>query len=158
LAQQVATADVVGQVPFSTLFRGADLPGESGVTTTPGASFPYVGSTSIEEGRSTELLAVKRSDCSTVHVDFATGAEIASEQEAKEFGGSTATVSIVQQTREAVSVTSPTATVGSGATEVIPGQSWGITATAKTGLGRNYGFTLYFNGYAICDSAEPLGA
>lgn len=161
LAAQVATAHVYGQVPFSTLFRNGEYP--SGVYTTPTGSFPYVGSGpgSLEHMGNTEdgevpstMFSVAHNRCSTVHLTFVLGGT--------GFLGKspafTGTVSLVQQTREAVSASVPFNQTGSIDTELIPGQTWSVIAS-YVGHDEEWVIftpTLYFNGYAVCDSAEPF--
>lgn len=144
LAQKVAGTAVFGEVPFSTLLSAPREP----VFATPSTSFPYVMET---WGASQPALSVEHNHCLSVHIAF-----VASYYEAEEsyHAQGTATVTVVQESREPKGASAPFEAVGSLDAELVPGQSWAMNTVAQRspeGAGH-----LYLNGYAICDSTEPF--
>ncbi|MBS1860416.1 MAG: hypothetical protein JSS68_01750 [Actinobacteria bacterium] len=136
LAKQVAGVAVFGEVPFSTLFGM----GGGGVLTTATASFPYVSSISGDTP-----FTVSHNHCSFVHLAFVGNAWLSQGQT----GLITATV--VQESREPVSASAPLKEIGELDAELVPGQTWAIKAS---GDAEELGIDI--NGYAVCDSTEPL--
>jgi hypothetical protein len=164
LAEQVATIAVFGQVPLSVLFRhsnslpGATSPGaslDSGVYATSATSFPYVGNAAIgEDPPTTTIFSVQHNHCVAVHIDFVLG-ETPGEgysYPASVYG----IVSLVQQSRDPVASEVPLNGLGSVSAELIPGQTWSLLTTNADRNGIPAGPTVYFNGYATCDSTESL--
>jgi hypothetical protein len=141
LAQQALNIRVFGEVPFSTLLRGVS-PG-AGVYATSTTSFPYV--TLYEPSRS--AFSVRRNPCVAVHVAFVPGG----------FGypnGSniSGTVTVVQESRDAVSASASYNSIGSLDAELVPGQSWSVNVSWQG----EHEPLIYINGYAVCDSRESF--
>jgi len=160
VAQQVATASVFGQVPFSTLLRNSYLDGghlENGSYATSTTSFPYVGyAYPGEEGRQSTLVSDNHNHCSAVHVGFVLG-----ESPGEGYIHPNlvfATTSLVQQSRDPVATEVPLNGLGSLDAELIPGQTWSLVAASTNREAHENTGSIYFNGYAICDSAEPFGS
>lgn len=143
LAQQVAGIGVFGQVPFSTLFQGSEH--DQGVFAGPSYSFPYVG---VWEDGGTPAFTVQRNHCVSVHIAFVT-----------HLGSSYGTpgigiVTLVQESRDPISGSSPFDAIGSLDASVIPGQSWAVNISAQQE--KEGEDNTYLNGYALCDSTEPF--
>jgi hypothetical protein len=138
LAKQAVGIGVFGQVPLSTLL-GAST--QTGVYATPQFSFPYVDKGG--GGESHNLFKVTDNNCLSVHVAFVT--------EQHDISAVT-TVTLVQESREAVSASATGEAIGSLDAELVPSQSWAITLT----LTPNLLDEVYFNGYAVCDSTESF--
>jgi hypothetical protein len=136
LAQQVVGIGVFGQVPFSTLFMDP----LKGTYATPGNSFPYVGE---EYAEGEPAFSVEHNHCLSVHIGFVPG--IHNE-------GGTGTLTLVQESRDPVSVSTAYDTIGSLDAELTPGQSWAVNVSYKEGDAP----TTYYNGYAVCNSTEAI--
>jgi hypothetical protein len=143
LAKDAAGIGVFGQVPFSTLFNTDE---HEHVYTAPQFSFPYVvgwNSLDAEAGGGSTVFKVDRNACMSAHIAFVA----ASRETAK----GTGTLTLVQESRDAVSATVAFNTIGSLDAELTPGQSWAVTVDLSTSIG-----DAYLNGSAVCDSAEPF--
>jgi hypothetical protein len=158
LAQQVAGIGVFGQVPFSTLFRGGYLPGgdlESGVYATPSSSFPYVGGAYVgDRGRPNTVFSVSHNRCSAVHIGFVLGE---TPGEGYSYPDSIySVITLVQQSRDSVTSEVPLNGIGTVDAELVPGQTWSMLAVENNRDGKLGSPTVYFNGYAVCDSTESF--
>jgi hypothetical protein len=158
LAQQVVGIGVFGQVPFSALLRDGYLTTghlESGVYATSSSSFPYVGGAYVgDRGRPNTVFSVNHNRCSAVHVGFVLG-ETPGEgysYPASIYG----VVSLVQQSRDPVASEVPLNGIGSVDAELVPGQTWSLLVEENNRDGKLGSPTVYFNGYAICDSTESF--
>ena len=138
LAQQVSGIAVFGQVPFSTLF----IDGGSGTYATPTNSFPWVAEWSADAA---PAFAVKDNHCLSVHIGFVPG---------QHNGPGTATLTVVQESRDPVSATVPYDAIGSVDAQLTPGQSWAVNISYETSTAANWEPETYVNGYAVCDSTE----
>jgi hypothetical protein len=144
LTSEGAGIGVFGKVPFSTLFNSDE---HEHVYTGPGFSFPYVAgwnSLNAEADGNTTVFKVDHSNCLWAHIDFVSSTR----------GTGTGTLTLVQESREAVSATAPFDTIGSLDAELTPGQSWAATIEYKSSDQREV--NVYVNGYAVCDSTEPF--
>lgn len=158
LAQQAAGVGVFGSVPFSMLLRDGYLTTghlESGVYATKSSSFPYVGGAYVgDHGRPNTVFSVSHNNCSTVHVGFVLG-ETPGEgysYPSSVFG----VISLVQQSRDPVAAEVPLDGIGSVDAELVLGQTWSLLVEENDRDGIPAGPTVYFNGYAICDSTESF--
>lgn len=160
LAQQVAGVGIFGQVPFSVLFSDG-LPGtefgkaENGVYATSSTSFPYIGGVWVgDHGRPNTVFSISRNHCTAVHIGFVLGE---TPGEGYSHPGSVfGVVSLVQQSRDPVTAEVPLNGIGSVDAELVPGQTWSLLAEEHDRDGVKAGPTVYFNGYAICDSTEAV--
>jgi hypothetical protein len=152
LAQQVASVSVFGQVPFSVLFRESS---NGGVYATPSTSFPYVRYALLGTEESFTAFSVSKNHCSAVHIGFVPGEYVWSTVEMPRYTASTGTITVTQQSRDPVSSTVPFNGTGSVDVELVPGQTWSVLASDH---GEANFLHIYYNGYAICDSAEPFGS
>jgi hypothetical protein len=141
LTQQQKRLYVFGRVPFSALFRQS-----GGIYTMPTQSFEW--RLKGDAGQEYEtFITVRRSPCRSVHVDFVghlleTGPD------------ETVTATIAQESRDAVSATAQTGTVGAVDATVVPGQSWSLNMTYN---GTRWdSIPTYVNGSASCFSAKDL--
>ncbi|MGA7966746.1 MAG: YncE family protein [Gammaproteobacteria bacterium] len=160
LAQRVTGVGVFGQVPFSVLFSNG-LPGttfghqENGVYATSSTSFPYIGGVwAGDRGTPNTAFSIRSNPCVSVHIAFVLG-ETPGEgytYPADVF----AVVSLVQQTRDPVATEVPLNGTGSIDAELVPGQTWSLLAVENDRNGVEAGPTVYFNGYAVCDSTGSL--
>ncbi|HET7060197.1 MAG TPA: hypothetical protein VFH99_02680 [Candidatus Saccharimonadales bacterium] len=158
LAQKVLGIDAFGQVPFSVLLRNGYLTTghlENGVYATPSSSFPYVGGAYVgDHGRPNTVFSVNHNRCSAVHVGFVLG-ETPGEgysYPASIYG----VVTLVQQSRDPVASEVPFNGIGSVDAELVPGQTWSLLVEENNREGKLGSPTVYFNGYAICDSTESF--
>jgi hypothetical protein len=140
LAQQAAGTAVFGPVPFSTLFHN----GGSGAYATPTSSFPYVA---VYSADAVPAFTVKDNNCLSVHIGFVPG---------QHRGPGTGTLTLVQEARDPVSATVAYDAIGSIDAELTPGQTWGVNITYETSTPANWEPETYVNGYAVCNSAEPI--
>lgn len=140
LAQQVRSLAVFGPVPFSTLFN--DHQDKSHVT--PQFTFPYV---LWYYGDETPLFNVDRNNCLSVHIDF-----VALEYKNPSAPG-TAILTLVQESREAISASAAYSTLGALDAPLTPGQSWAVNASHVSSGPSPKG---YINGFAVCNSREPF--
>jgi hypothetical protein len=148
LARQVIIINVYGPVPFSTLF--GDYGEGPGVYTTPSASFPYVYWFGAGQPNSPSTgFSVKNNHCLSVHVAFVPAYPGPAAGNRSTITG---TVAVVQESRDPVSASAPYDGLGSVDAELVPGQSWAITAS-YTG---DFEPRIYLNGYAVCNSREPF--
>jgi hypothetical protein len=158
LAQQVAGIGVFGQVPLSTLFRGGYLPNgdlESGVYATPSSSFPYIGGAVVgDRSRPNTVFSVSHNRCSAVHIGFVLGETPGEGYSYPEsiYG----VVTLVQQSRNPVTSEVPLNGIGSVDAELVAGQTWSMLVAENNRDGIPAGPTVYFNGYAVCDSTESF--
>lgn len=160
LASKVVGIGVFGPVPFSVLFSDS-LPGttfgdlESGVYATSSISFPYIGGVwAGARGTPNTAFSIRNNPCVAVHIAFVLG-ETPGEgysRAADVFG----VVSLVQQSRDPVTSEVPLNGLGSMDAELVPGQSWSLLAVENSREGVSAGPTVYFNGYAVCDSTESF--
>jgi hypothetical protein len=137
LAQQVDGVAVFGEVPFTTLLREHD----EHIVATPSTSFPY-----IERywGTPQPAFSVGHTNCLSVHIAFV--GQIAPGHHPEP---GTATVTVIQETRDPVSASFPYEVIGGLDAELVLGQSWAVNIDAGPGY-------IYVNGYAVCDNAEPF--
>ncbi|MGD9735218.1 MAG: hypothetical protein AB7V58_06355 [Solirubrobacterales bacterium] len=158
LASKVVGVGVFGQVPFSVLMKGGylnfgDL--DNGVYATPTASFPYVGSAWVgDHGQPKTVFSVKRNHCTAVHLGFVLG-DTPGESYLHP-GSIYGVVRLVQQSRDPVTAEVPLNGIGSVDAELTPGQTWSLLVEENSRDGEIGNPTAYFNGYAVCDSAEPF--
>jgi hypothetical protein len=131
LAQQVARIGVFGLVPFSTLFNAS----ENRVYTTPSTTFSYVAH---YESFDDPAWTVSHNHCRSVHIAFVSGSH---------YKPTTSTLTLVQETRDPVSVSTPTDAIATLDAELVPGQSWSVNPDTIGGES-----TFYINGYAVCES------
>jgi hypothetical protein len=158
LAQQAAGVAVFGQVPFSVLLHDGYLTTgdlENGVYATSSTSFPYVGGTYVgDHGRPNTVFSVNHNRCSGVHIGFVLGE---TPGEGYSYPSSIyGVVRLVQQSRDPVTAEVPLNGIGSVDVQVVPGQTWSLLVEENNRNGINGGPTVYFNGYAICDSTESI--
>lgn len=148
------------KVPFSILIPNRS----SGVLTTSSVSFPYILSrkgikplVEGEQGPPVTLFSAKRNDCSSVHVDFVFGETHIGGGTYPYLKATSGTISVVQQSRAGVKSTTSFEFPGSVVTNLVPGQTWGITAAATKPAGNPIGsFEVFVNGYAMCQSTGRL--
>jgi hypothetical protein len=138
LVRGMTTIAVFGRVPLSTLLGGST---EDGVYATPENSFPYVARWGFTG--SNTVFKAKNNRCRKVHIEFVTA-----DHDASVVG----TITVVQESREAVSLAEPGDAIGSLDAELVPGQTWAVNAS----LTPNLLYEVYFNGYGDCDSREPI--
>lgn len=138
LAQQVVGASVFGEVPFSVLLGNANIQ----VATTPSYSFPYVD---YWEGayNGERVFSAQRNNCIFVHVAFLL--TVGEGYSGKLTAG---TITLVQETRQPTAITAPFNTIGSLDAQVTPGQTWAVNGQHTE--------NVHFNGYAVCNSTEPI--
>ncbi|HET7052980.1 MAG TPA: hypothetical protein VFI09_03570 [Solirubrobacterales bacterium] len=142
LASEGAGIGVFGEVPFSTLF---DAEGNEHVWTGSQFSFSYVAGYSWADSEFGDtVFQVEHNQCVSVHIAFVP-------TPGDKVPGNTSTLTLVQESREAVSATVPVETIGSLDAPLTPGQSWGVQAPDMRDID-----AIYFNGYAVCDSTEPF--
>jgi hypothetical protein len=146
LAQQVVGIGVYGTVPFSILLKNV---GSIGVYTTPRNSFPYVARADEPGETPHPVFTVAHNHCLSAHIAFVPGYPNALKDETETVTGF---VSVVQESREAVSASAPFDDIGSLDAELVPGQTWSLTAYF-TG---EFSPHIYINGYAVCNSKEPF--
>ncbi|MFZ1990965.1 MAG: hypothetical protein WAW96_14480 [Alphaproteobacteria bacterium] len=136
LARQASGVGVFGQVPFSTLFGNRD---DSGVASTPQNSFPYVAAWDGEY-EDNPIFKVEHNHCNYVHIGFLVTF----------LGpGTTGSLTVVQESRDPVTVTAGRDTIGSLDAALVPGQSWAVN-------GETVSEHINLNGYAICDSTDSF--
>jgi hypothetical protein len=128
LAYQTAGVAVFGEVSLSTLLRSAPQ-----TATFPTFTFPYVVWWSTENGSSNPIFQVEENNCSSAHIAFVPSKT------------STGSITLVQESREAITVSAPDNAIGSLDAPLTPGQSWAVNAGGNE--------DIHLNGYAICDSA-----
>jgi hypothetical protein len=153
IAKQAVTIGVFGEVPLSILLgRGHEKPS---VVTTPVSSFPYVGEIySPDTGQESTAFSVKDNHCSSAHIEFVL---TTTPGEGYSYPASMfSIVSVVQQTREPVRMEVAFKSSGSVSAELTPGQTWSMTVKGANREGALGNPTIYYNGYAICDSTEPF--
>jgi hypothetical protein len=136
LAQKAAGTAIFGQVPFTTLFD-TDA---TRAYTMPTATFPYVRSYDSVVG--TPAFTVDHNHCSFVHIAFVSGSS---------YTTYTSVVTLVQESKDPVSVSVPTDTIGSLDAALVPGQSWSLNLDTIGGES-----VYYINGYAICSSTASI--
>jgi hypothetical protein len=136
VAQQVVGIGVFGPVPFTTLFD-TDA---THAYTTPTATFPYVRSYDSVVG--TPAFTVDHNHCNFVHIAFVSGSS---------YTTYTSVVTLVQESRDPVSVSVPTDTIGALDATLVPGQSWSLNLDTIGGES-----VYYINGYAICSSTASI--
>jgi len=143
-----AILHVFGQVPLATLLQVA--PNSIGVYTTPTATFPYV----IETNPAGPVLTLSGAENSCESVSFV----FTSSQQAYATvatGAYIETLTVVQESLAPTSASAPSNTIGGALTaQLVPGQSWSLTASAVGTAGSE----VYINGYAVCDSTAPWPA
>jgi hypothetical protein len=146
LAQQVAAIVVFGEVPFSVLLGERASEGVFNTTTT---AFPYVADYGSRQGA---VLSVRHNRCTFVHIGFlAAYPGLPSYYDKSTFS---ATLTVVQESRDPVSATVPYEGIGSVDAELVPGQTWGINVSS---ISDDFETFTYINGYAVCDSREAIG-
>jgi hypothetical protein len=146
LAHQQRVLHVFGPVPLGTLFPSFNH-SLHGVYSTPTSAFPFIDRT----GETSGVLSANHNPCRSVHLEFVPGNEASGL--VNYFEGEQATMTLVQETRDPVSVTTPFNVVAGLTATVIPGQSWSVnfSQTGNQGL-----FEYFINGSAVCDSAAAL--
>lgn len=139
LVQQVAGLGVFGEVPLGTLLGAREQ-----VYSTSSFTFPYVLSHQIV-GDEITALTVERNHCRSVHIAFVPGEGY--------YSSATGTVSVIQETQAPISASTAKNTLGSLDAALVPGQSWSITETSD-----DVEPVFFFNGYAVCSSAERFSS
>jgi len=137
LAKQVSGLGVFGQVPFTTLFGTP----RTRVYTTKTVTFSYVRSFESYEN---PAFTVEDNHCRSVHIAFVSGAG---------YGGKSSSMTLVQESRDPVSVTTETDELASLDAELVPGQSWSVNLATPGSES-----VFYVNGYAVCSSSASFGA
>lgn len=159
VAKQAVVVAVFGPVPLSTLLKD-ELGSVGGVYAAPTVSFPYVGDVlgNTSDFMPTAAFSVRQNNCSQVHLDFITGGEAFNDSQQKFLERTSGTLTVVQETQDPVAVTAPFNSPSSVNAQLVPGQTWSVLASgAVTSPEEGNAFiTVYYNGYAICDSAEPF--
>ena len=140
-AQQSRPLAAFGNVPFSTLFGT----GRSGVYSMPDRAFAYVLNFYMGGRGSEPAFTVSQNRCRSVHMDFVPGHDF-------DQTGMTATVSVVQQSLDPVTVTTPYNTVASLDAALVRGQAWSVLLSQTPGNA----FDIYVNGFASCSSVAPF--
>jgi hypothetical protein len=137
-AQQIASTNVYGIVPFTTLLRA-----QAQVATFPGYTFPYV---IYAEGpySSSPIFQVENNHCQSVHIAFVP----TDYQESKV--NTSGSITLVQESQEPVSVRVDFNAIGSLDANLVPGQSWAVNGERQE--------NVHLNGYAVCSSAEPFAS
>lgn len=137
VAQRSRTIRVFGQVPFSALFPDH----EQGAYSTRSFSFTYyVGANA---GDSLEVTGANN-HCDYLSVDYVPGYDDST--------GATGIASVVQGSRDPVSSSALVDHQGSLSTPLVPGQPWALRLSQAGG----YVDYFYVNGYALCDTSQPL--
>src|SRR5579863_6756690 len=144
----VSDVNVFGRVPFSTLTAPSYWV-NPGTYNGPTFTFPFEfqsGGGTTSAPKTVLSVATADNDCTIVHVDYVVGPlpGVSGDPNATE------TVSVIQQSANPVSSTTPVAQQSSVDATVIPGQSWAVNAASAVG------WNVYLNGYAICDSTQPI--
>jgi hypothetical protein len=145
--------NVFGQVSFSMLETTA---GSSGAYTNPTSTFNY--QFGFQNPETTPLLQVSATDndCTSVNLDFIEGD--LSDPSVNEQGDMD-TLSIVQQSQSPLSSTVNFNQLGNLQAILVPGQSWSVTASSTgdvAGVAPSGFVGTYLNGYAVCDSTNPI--
>ncbi|MGH2831429.1 MAG: hypothetical protein ACRDK2_01530 [Solirubrobacteraceae bacterium] len=138
--QREQLVTVFGAVPLSTLFPHNN----SGIYTTPTNTFPYL----YNFPRSaTAAITASHNNCRSMHLEFVPGVNYVYPEDRTESG----TLTVVQETQDPASVTTPYNTLATLNVTLVPGRSWSINLSpnGKDELG------YYFNGSADCYSTEP---
>jgi len=149
VARQERRLYVYGQVPLSTLFRSQSDGG--GVYTLPTSSFTWALADGIGFTAQSTIASVKRSPCRSIHVDAVLEPRYVEYSHTQE----TATVSIVQESRDAVSTTVPVNVVRSLDVPLVVGQSWSINVVHQDAGVLDH---IFINGSGNCYSAEDLSS
>jgi hypothetical protein len=97
------------------------------------------------------MFTVASNPCRSVHIEFIPGTEQGSEV----LNSTQGTASVVQESRDPVSLTVQGQSLGTLDTELVPGQSWSFNTDQTKGGGARL-LTWYVNGTASCYSATPL--
>jgi len=138
LAENARTVRVYGQVALVTLVGRPPQ-----VYTTPTNTFVYVLSNDVGATPASIFTSSKPNPCRSVHLDFVPGEQPTS--------APTGVVSVVQETLDPVTVSSPHDTKGALDAPLVPGRAWSINA-ASSGVDA---VRIHINGFASC-SAETL--
>jgi len=150
LAERQALILSFGRVPLSTLFPNAL---SHGVYTTPTTSYAFEGNRSLIDGNNgIGALSPAHNPCRSVFIEFMAGLDLYFPQPAREYEGTTATLTVVQQSSDPVGATAPLNSVASLTAGLTPGQSWSVNLTQTA----EKSFTFYLNGYAECDAASRI--
>ena len=128
LAQEIAGVAVFGEVSLSTLLGSAPQ-----TATFPTFTFPYVVWWSTENGFSNPIFQVEENNCSSAHIAFVPSKT------------TTGSITLVQESREAISASAADNAIGSLDAKLTPGQSWAVNAGGNE--------DIHLNGFAVCDSA-----
>lgn len=140
--QQKQTLSVYGTVPFTILFR------ESPETfAMPTRSFSYVFSESASTLEQVTTIDGKRNRCRSVHLDWVVGSSYYSGDP-----DASGTISLVQESRDAVTDTTGWNEISALDAVVTPRESWGINATT---VGEGY-LEFFVNGSASCYTRSLL--
>jgi hypothetical protein len=142
LARDVQGFSIFGQVPFSTLLNEY----QNKVLTLAQGTFPY---TRYNYGDRSPIIEVNNNNCLSVHIDF-----VAFEYYNHAAPG-TETFTLVQESRDPVSVSVPYNSIGALEAELSPGQSWGLNSSHASPH-QGSPTMSYLNGYAICKSTETF--
>jgi hypothetical protein len=145
MAQRVVTINIYGPVPFTTLLGSG-----TNSYATPTSSFPYAVMWEVYDYNNPGV-TVPHNHCLSVHVDFVPGKEA----EIAKHAGGVGTLTLVQQSRDAVSASVPYNGLGSLDAELTLGQTWALNAS-YTDNGLYLPPEMYVNGYAVCNSKEPF--
>lgn len=127
LTKQAAGVAVFGEVPLTTLFAR-----QTATATFPTFTFPYVVWWSTENGFSNPIFQVEENNCSSAHVAFVPSKT------------TTGSITLVQESREAITASAVDNAIGSLDAELTPGQSWAVNAGGNE--------DIHLNGFAVCDS------
>jgi hypothetical protein len=150
LANQASSVSFFGQVAFSSL--DGDAGDSAGTYTTPTATFTSEFYVYANEAAPALTVSAADNNCSHVVVDYILGDPDTDDYSQGETSDS-ATVSVLQESANAVSSSAAFNQLGTVSADVTPGQSWSVSAQhSPTG----YLDRLYLNGYAICDSTTPI--
>ncbi len=142
LASKSARLRVFGDVKFSTLFNQSER-----TLSTPSRSFSYVieDSSIFDETGTTLTVDASKNFCRSVHVDWVP-------KNGLNDPSSTATLSVIQESRDPVSDSAQSNEFGAIDAALTPNESWGLTYAV---LGDSY-MNLYINGTANCYSSTPV--
>jgi hypothetical protein len=159
IASRAHTVRVFGNIPFSTLFSATGTAvvsfnggqsGEAGdVTTSTGAFHWTLGGVA---GADSPDVHVANNTCRHIHIDFVSGFPNGTDHY---FDGSTGGFTLVQETRDPVTVVVPYNHFASIDTNLVPGRSWSLTSIFNfdPSHGPQNPDYIYGNGFANCFSS-----
>lgn len=143
-AQQSQLLRVYGSVPLSTLAAGTSY-NDEGTYTTPIGTFPYALRVYTDAALVTAFTASKNR-CRSIHLDFVP-------ESGSIVGNKTTTtthVSVVQESLDPVSGSTPSDQVASLDARLVPGKTWSITVANDPGAYHE----VYLNGSASCFGSD----